>query len=55
MGKKVRPTVGAYAGSKHAVEVLSGALRLELALTPLNIQPGLVKTELHRHWDVHPV
>ncbi len=57
MGRKVRPTVGAYAGSKHAVEALSEALRMELSHTPVKItciQPGLVKTELHRHWKVHP-
>ncbi len=31
MGTKVRPTAGAYAGTKHAIEALSEALRMEVA------------------------
>jgi len=58
LGTKVRPTAGAYAGTKFAVEALSEALRMELAKTNIKItcvEPGLVKTELHRHWEVHPM
>jgi NADP-dependent 3-hydroxy acid dehydrogenase YdfG len=57
LGTKTRPTAGAYAGTKFAVEALSEALRLELAGTGIQvscIEPGLVKTELHRDWQVHP-
>lgn len=53
MGTKVRPTAGAYAGTKWAIEGLSEALRMELAGTAIKvscIEPGLVKTELHRDW-----
>lgn len=57
MGKKTRETVGAYAGTKWALEALSEALRMELSDTPIRItciEPGLVRTELHRDWEVHP-
>lgn len=57
MGEKVRETVGAYAGTKWAIEALSEALRMELSKTNVRlscIEPGLVKTELHRDWEVHP-
>ncbi|NND15949.1 MAG: SDR family oxidoreductase [Eudoraea sp.] len=57
LGTKVRPTTGAYAATKYAMEALSEALRMELAGTNIYIsciQPGLVMTELHDHWDVHP-
>jgi NADP-dependent 3-hydroxy acid dehydrogenase YdfG len=57
LGTKVRPTAGAYAASKFAMEALSEALRMELAGTPVQIsciEPGLVMTELHKHWKVHP-
>ncbi len=57
LGTKVRPTAGAYAGTKYAIEALSEALRLELAGTPVAvtcIEPGLVMTQLHRDWPVHP-
>ena len=40
-----------------ASEALSEALRMELAGTEIYvsvIQPGLVMTELHNHWEVHP-
>jgi NADP-dependent 3-hydroxy acid dehydrogenase YdfG len=53
----VRPTAGAYAGTKFAMEALSEALRMEVAGTPISvtcIEPGLVMTELHRDWPVHP-
>ena len=51
LGTKVRAQIGAYAGTKHAVEALSEALRLELAGTGIRIttvEPGLVRTDLHR-------
>jgi NADP-dependent 3-hydroxy acid dehydrogenase YdfG len=57
LGTKVRPTAGAYAGTKFAIEALTEALRLELAKTNIGvaaIEPGLVKTELHRDWQVQP-
>ncbi|MEJ2052900.1 MAG: SDR family oxidoreductase [Calditrichaceae bacterium] len=57
LGTKVRPTAGAYAGSKFAIEALSEALRLELIGSDIKItciEPGLVMTELHDDWKVHP-
>jgi NADP-dependent 3-hydroxy acid dehydrogenase YdfG len=57
LGTKVRPTAGAYAATKYAMEALSEALRLELSGTDIQvscIEPGLVMTELHDHWEVHP-
>jgi NADP-dependent 3-hydroxy acid dehydrogenase YdfG len=57
LGTKVRPSAGAYAGTKFAIEALTEALRLELAKTDIGvacIEPGLVQTELHREWPVPP-
>ncbi len=57
LGTKVRPTAGAYAGTKYAMEALSEALRMEVAGTKVAvtcIEPGLVMTGLHRDWSVHP-
>ena len=57
LGTKVRPTAGAYAGTKFAIEALTEALRLELAKTNIGvscIEPGLVQTDLHREWPVPP-
>lgn len=57
LGTKVRPTAGVYAGSKHGIEALTEALRLEVAGTGVRvgcIQPGLVNTELQDHFEVHP-
>ena len=57
LGTKVRPTTGVYAGTKYAIEALSEALRMELAGTGVHvtcIEPGLVLTGLHDHWEVHP-
>jgi NADP-dependent 3-hydroxy acid dehydrogenase YdfG len=57
LGFKVRLYVGAYSGTKYAIEGLSEALRMELAGSPIKvtcIEPGLVKTDLHRDHDVRP-
>ncbi len=57
LGTKVRPTAGAYAGTKFAIEALTEALRIELSRTSIGVaavEPGLVKTELHREWPVPP-
>ena len=57
LGTKVRPTAGAYAATKFAMEALSEALRMELAGSDIKIsciEPGLVQTHLHDHWKVHP-
>ncbi|MBN1181730.1 MAG: SDR family oxidoreductase [Bacteroidales bacterium] len=57
LGTKVRPTAGGYAATKFAMEALSEALRMELAGTNIQIsciEPGLVKTELHKDWEIHP-
>jgi NADP-dependent 3-hydroxy acid dehydrogenase YdfG len=57
LGTKVRPTAGGYAATKFAMEALSEALRMELTGTNIKIsciEPGLVMTELHKDWKVHP-
>ena len=57
LGTKVRPTAGGYAATKYAMEALSEALRMELTGTNIQvtcIEPGLVMTELHKNWEVHP-
>ncbi|NIG54080.1 SDR family oxidoreductase [Chitinophaga sp. Cy-1792] len=57
LGTKVRATAGAYAASKYAIEALSEALRMELTNSAIKItciEPGLVMTELHNSWEVHP-
>jgi NADP-dependent 3-hydroxy acid dehydrogenase YdfG len=57
LGTKIRPTAGAYAATKFALEALSEALRMELTGTNIKIsciEPGLVITELHKDWKIHP-
>jgi len=57
LGTKVRPTAGGYAATKFAMEALSEALRMELTGTNIKIsciEPGLVMTELHNDWKIHP-
>ena len=57
LGTKVRPTTGPYAATKHAIEALSEALRMELAgsgIRVMCVEPGLVMTGLHDHWETHP-
>lgn len=48
-GRMVNPFVGAYAASKHAVEALSDALRLELAewgIPVALVEPGMIETPI---------
>jgi NAD(P)-dependent dehydrogenase (short-subunit alcohol dehydrogenase family) len=50
-GKIAMPFIGAYAGTKHAVEGISDSLRRELlpyGIDVILIEPGAVKTEM---WD----
>ena len=57
LGTKVRPFSGAYSATKYAIEALSESLRLELAGTDIRVscvEPGLVMTDIHRDWEVHP-
>lgn len=57
LGTKVRETSGAYAGCNYALEALAESLRMELSDTDIQItclEPGLVETNLHSDWDVHP-
>jgi NADP-dependent 3-hydroxy acid dehydrogenase YdfG len=57
LGTKVRASIGAYAGTKHAVEALAEGLRLELVGTGIRItcvEPGLVSTDLHRDFSEPP-
>ena len=57
LGTKVRPNIGAYAGTKHAVEALAEALRLEVVGSGIRVtcvEPGLVATDLHRDFDEPP-
>ncbi len=57
LGKTVRPTVGAYAATKYAIEALSEALRLELSKTDVQIsciEPGMVKTGMNDRWKPLP-
>ena len=57
LGTKVRPNAGAYSATKYAVEALSETMRMELAKTNVKVscvEPGLVITDLHDHFDVHP-
>lgn len=57
VGTKTRPTVGAYAGTKWAIEALSESLRMEVAKTDIRvscIEPGVVVTGLHRDWKTPP-
>ncbi len=57
LGLKVRPGAAAYSGTKHALEAISEAARLELADTDVKItcvEPGYIVTELHEHWEKKP-
>lgn len=53
-GVMIRPNIGAYAGTKHAVEAFTESLQMELAGTDIGvavIEPGTVATGLYRDWD----
>jgi NADP-dependent 3-hydroxy acid dehydrogenase YdfG len=55
LGRKTAVQAGAYAGTKHALEALAEALRMEVAGSDIritNLRPGLVATELHRDYAV---
>ena len=57
LGTKVRPNAGVYAGTKYAIEAMSQALRMEVAKSDIKvsvIEPGLVRSELQDHFEVHP-
>lgn len=57
LGTKIRPGAAAYSGTKHALEAITEAARLELSDTDVKvtaIEPGYVTTELHNHWPVKP-
>ncbi|MEW6444005.1 MAG: SDR family oxidoreductase [bacterium] len=57
VGKVSNPLNGVYAASKHAVEAVSDALRLELrpfGIRVVTVRPGPVATEFHaiaQQWD----
>jgi len=57
LGTKTRENSGAYAAANYALEALAESLRMELSDTDIQItciEPGLVRTNLHRDWPVHP-
>lgn len=57
LGAKTRENSGAYAGCNYALEALAESLRMELSDTDIQItciEPGLVQTNLHKDWPVHP-
>lgn len=57
LGLKTRPLAGAYAGTKHAIEAFTESLRMEVAGSAIKVtavEPGLVITDLHRHYPERP-
>lgn len=53
-GIKTDPTLGAYCGTKFAVEAFTDALRMELAGTKIGVacvEPGPVETGLFKDWN----
>ncbi|HZB87751.1 MAG TPA: SDR family oxidoreductase [Terracidiphilus sp.] len=57
LAQKVRPTLGAYAATKYALEALTEALRMELSRTDIHIssiEPGLVRTGRAEGWEEPP-
>ncbi len=52
-GLKTFPELGVYNGTKHAVEALTDALRMELAGSGVRVgavEPGRTRTRLFDHW-----
>ncbi|NQW11329.1 MAG: SDR family oxidoreductase [Alphaproteobacteria bacterium] len=57
LGTKTRIGAGGYSATKYAIEGLAEALRMELVNTGVRvtvIEPGLVRTDLHRAFEVRP-
>lgn len=57
LGTKTRIGAGGYSATKYAIEGLAEALRMELAGSGVRvsvIEPGLVRTDLHRAYEVRP-
>jgi hypothetical protein len=57
LGTKTRENSGAYAAANYALEALAESLRMELSDTNIQItciEPGLVRTNLHKDWPTHP-
>jgi NADP-dependent 3-hydroxy acid dehydrogenase YdfG len=57
LGTKTRENSGAYAAANFALEALAESLRMELFDSNVQItciEPGLVRTNLHKDWPVHP-
>ncbi len=57
LGTKTREHSGTYSGCNYALEALAEALRMELSDTDIQIsciEPGLVQTNLHKDWAIHP-
>ena len=57
LGTKTREHSGAYAACNFALEALAESLRMELSHSNIKItciEPGLVKTGLHRDCPIHP-
>jgi NADP-dependent 3-hydroxy acid dehydrogenase YdfG len=53
-GQKTVPKIGAYCGTKFAVEAFTDSLRLELVGTDIGVAcvaPGTVDTGLYKNWD----
>lgn len=53
-GLKSLPTIGAYAGTKFAIEAFTDAIRVEVAGTNIGvaaIEPGTVATNLYDTWN----
>jgi short-subunit dehydrogenase len=60
VGKVTNPMNGVYSASKHAVEALTDALRMELrpfGIRVVAVRPGPIATEFHavaQQWDMPP-
>lgn len=50
-GRRANPLMGPYSGSKHAVEAISDAMRMELApfgIRVVMIEPGFIRTNINQ-------